>query len=476
MRLLRSAAFALLPLAALLAPRAAQAQSVPQGQAPLTLARQLLKEMVDADTTGEHGDTTPLVEALAKRFREAGVPAADIAVVGPEARHRNLVVRLRGRSQAKPLLVISHLDVVEAKREDWTREPFRLTEADGYFYGRGTQDVKGEAAVQAAVFLQLARSGFKPSRDLILALTTGEEGGTFYTGIEWLLANRRDLIDAEFCLNGDGGSVTSRKGVARFRTLQTAEKGFHMLELEVTDPGGHSSLPRPGNPIHVLGAALGRLEGFQLPLRVDESHRTFWARMGQLEGGPMGAAMRALADHPGDAAAAAVLAQDPTWNANLRSTVKATRLAGGHADNALPQRAWASLNLRLLPGDDVQTLVELIRQRLADPRVKLKLVTAPKPNPASPLRADLLAALERTTAAQWPGLPVIPCMDTGGSDGAFLRQAGIPTYGISAIPLDEDDVRAHGQDERIRAVDFDKGVEAFDRLIRALAGERTAGR
>ena len=465
MRILPAFVLATLSLQAL---QTVPAQSGPHGQAPLPLARQLLKEMVDADTTGEHGDTTPLVESLAKRFREAGVPAADIAVVGPETRHQNLVVRLRGRSVKKPLLVISHLDVVEAKREDWTRDPFKLSEADGYFYGRGTQDVKGEAAVEAAVFLQLARSGFKPSRDLILALTTGEEGGTFYNGIEWLLANRRDLIDAEYALNGDGGSVTSRKGVARYRTLQTAEKGFYMLELEVTDPGGHSSLPRPGNPIHVLGAALGRLEGFQLPLRVDESHRTFWARMGQLESGPLGAAMRALAANPQDEAAAALLAQDPTWNANLRSTVKATRLTGGHADNALPQRAWASLNIRLLPGDDVQEIVELVRQRLADPRVKLKLVTAPKPNPASPLRPDLMAALERTTAAQWPGLPVIPCMDTGGSDGAFLRQAGIPTYGISAIPLDEDDVRAHGQDERIRTVDFDKGVEAFDRLIREL--------
>ncbi len=438
-----------------------------QAQQP-TVARQLLKEMVDADTTGEHGDTTPLVASLAKRFREAGVPAADVAVVGPEVRHRNLVVRLRGTSNQKPLLVISHLDVVEAKREDWTRDPFKLTEADGYFYGRGTQDVKCEAAVQAATFLKMAQGGFKPSRDLILALTTGEEGGTFYNGIEWLLAHRRDLIDAEYCLNGDGGGITSRKGVARFRTLQTAEKGFHMLELEVTDPGGHSSLPRPGNPIQVLGAALGRLEGFQLPLRVDESHRTFWARMGELETGPMAAAMKALAANPTDDAAAAVLSQDPTWNANLRTTVKATRLSGGHADNALPQRAWASLNIRLLPGDDITEIVERVRQRLADPRVKLKLLGAPRANPASPLRADLMAALERTTRELWPGLPVIPCMDTGGSDGAYLRQAGIPTYGISGVALDEDDVRAHGQDERIRTADFDRGVLAFERLLKDL--------
>ncbi|MBI3131256.1 MAG: M20/M25/M40 family metallo-hydrolase [Acidobacteria bacterium] len=429
-------------------------------------ARALLKEMVDADTTGEHGDTTPLVESLARRFREAGVPAGDIAIVGPEARHRNLIVRLRGRSKAKPILVLAHLDVVEAKREDWTRDPFKLTEDGGYYYGRGTQDVKGEASVQAAAFLRMVREGFKPSRDLILALTAGEEGGTFYNGVEWLLANRRELIDAEYCLNGDGGGVIARKGVPRYRTLQTAEKGFYMLELEVTDPGGHSSMPRPGNPIHVLGAALGRLEGFDLPLRVDESHRTFWARMGELEGGELGAAMKALAANPGDAAAAAKVAQDPVANANLRTTVKATLVKGGHAENALPQSAKASLNIRLLPGDDVQEIIELVRRRLADSRIKLTLTSPPRPNPASPLRPDLVAALERATSQQWPGLPVIPCMDTGGSDGAFLRQAGIPTYGISGIPQDEDDVRAHGRDERIRITDFDKGVEAFDRLIR----------
>lgn len=461
---MRRPLIALLLVAPLWAPRLAHAQSP-----AVPLARTLLQEMVDADTTGEHGDTTPLVASLAKRFREAGVPEADIAQVGPEARHRNLVVRLRGRTKEKPLLVLSHLDVVEAKAEDWTVPPFRLTEKEGWYYGRGTQDIKGEAAAEAAVFLQMARTGFRPRRDLILALTTGEEGGTFYNGIEWLLAHRRDLIDAEYALNGDGGGLTSRKGVARFRTLQTAEKGFSMIELTVSDPGGHSSLPRPGNPIQVLGAALGRLEGFQLPLRLDEARRTFFARMADLEGGEEGAAMKALAANPGDTSAAAVLSADPNWNALLRSTLTATRVSGGHADNALPQTAKAALNLRLLPGDDPMEMVRLLEARLADPRVKVALLDPPKPNPASPLRPDLLAALERTTAKLWPGLPVLPAMDTGGSDGAFLRQAGIPTYGISAIPIDEDEVRAHGQDERIRVADFDKGVEAFDLLLRDLS-------
>jgi acetylornithine deacetylase/succinyl-diaminopimelate desuccinylase-like protein len=461
---MRRPLIALLLAAPLWAPRAAHAQSP---AAPL--ARTLLKEMVDADTTGEHGDTTPLVESLAKRFREAGVPEADIALVGPEARHKNLVVRLRGRTKEKPLLVLSHLDVVEAKAEDWTVPPFRLTEKEGWYYGRGTQDIKGEAAVEAAVFLQMAQRGFKPRRDLILALTTGEEGGTFYNGIEWLLAHRRDLIDAEFALNGDGGGLTSRKGVPRFRTLQTAEKGFYMIELSVSDPGGHSSLPRPGNPIHVLGAALGRLEGFQLPLHLDEARSTFFARMADIEGGEEGAAMRALAANPQDASAAALLSANPNWNALLRSTAIATRITGGHADNALPQTAKAEVNLRLLPGEDPVEMVRLLEARLADPRVKATLQDPPKPNPASPLRPDLLAALERTTAKLWPGLPVLPAMDTGGSDGAFLRQAGIPTYGISAIPIDEDEVRAHGQDERIRIADFDKGVEAFDLLLRELS-------
>lgn len=438
-------------------------------QAPVALARALFKEMVDVDTTGEHGDTTPLVEALAARFRAAGVPATDVAVVGPEARHKNLVVRLRGTTHEKPLLVLSHLDVVEAKPEDWTLPPFHLTEQEGWYYGRGTQDIKDEAAVEAAAFFQLLQEGIRPRRDLILALTTGEEGGTFYNGIEWLLKHRRDLIDAEYCLNGDGGGVTSRKGVPRFRTVQTAEKGFYMLELEVSDPGGHSSLPRPGNPIHVLGAALARLEGFELPLRLGESQRTFFARMSEIEGGTMGAAMKALAASPQDKAAAEVLSRDPNWNANLRSTAIATRIQGGHADNALPQSAKASINIRPMPGDDVRELVKLIVARIDDPRVKATLTTAPVPNPASPLRADLMAAIEGTTMKVWPKLPVLPAMDTGGSDGAFLRAAGIPTYGISAIPIDEDDVRAHGQNERIRVRDFDKGVEAFMLLLRDLA-------
>lgn len=451
-------------LAALIAPLPALA-----AQAPGALARELLREMVEADTTGEHGDTTPLVTSLARRFRAAGVPAADVQVVGPEPRHRNLVVRLRGTSKERPLLVISHLDVVEARPEDWTLPPFQLTERDGWLYGRGTQDVKNEAAAQAAVFLRLAEERFAPRRDLILALTAGEEGGTFYNGIAWLLANRRELIDGELCLNGDGGSVTSRKGLARYRTIQTAEKGYYTLELEVTDPGGHSSLPRPGNPIQLLGAALGRLEGFDLPLRVDEAHRSFFERMAAIEGGELGAAMKALARDPADAVAARRLSRDPTWNANLRSTAVATRISGGHADNALPQRARASVNVRLLPGDDILEIVRLLRIRLDEPRVKLSIVEEPRPNPASPLHPQLFAAVERTTEQLWPGLPVLPSMDTGGSDGAILRRAGIPTYGISATPLDEDDTRAHGQDERIRAADFEKGVEAFDLLLRALA-------
>jgi acetylornithine deacetylase/succinyl-diaminopimelate desuccinylase-like protein len=450
----------LLPLTFLFLPLAAQA--------PIPLAKQLLKEMVDSDTTGEHGDTTPLVESLANRFREAGVPAADVAVVGPEARHRNLVVRLRGAGKGKPILILSHLDVVEAKPADWTKPPFALTEEGEWYYGRGTQDIKGEAAAESAVLLQLLKEGFKPKCDLILALTTGEEGGTFYNGVEWLLKHRRELIEAEYCLNGDGGSLLADQGIARYRAFQTAEKGFYMLDLEITDPGGHSSLPRPGNPIQLLGAALGRLESFKLPVHLDESRRTFFERMGKIEGGERGGRMQALAKDP-TSPVAAELEKEPWMNALMRTTVIATRLQGGHADNALPQSAKASLNVRLLPGDDIRDVVTHVQAALADPRIKVTLRTEPKPNLASPLRADLMAALERTTHAVWPGLPILPAMDTGASDGAYLRAAGIPTYGISAIAIDKNDVRAHGRDERIRKADFEKGIEAFHRLIRELA-------
>jgi acetylornithine deacetylase/succinyl-diaminopimelate desuccinylase-like protein len=438
-------------------------------EAPQTLARELLREMIETDTTGEHGDTTPLANALAARFRQAGFPAEDVQVLGPETRHRNLVVRLRGSGHARPILVISHLDVVEAKPEDWTVPPFKLTEKDGWLYGRGTQDIKGEAAAEAASFLQLKQEGIVPKRDFILALTTGEEGATFYNGMDWLLTNHRELIDAEYCLNGDGGGPESEQGRPVFRAFQASEKAYHNFALTVTDPGGHSSLPHPGTAIQVLARGVARLDDQQPAARLDETIRTFFRRMAAIEHGEAATLMAKVAD--GDTNAMATLSKDPEWNAKLHTTWVTTLIQGGHATNALPQRATAIVNCRMLPGDDILDIQHQLASTLAEPRIEVRLLGTPRPSPASPLREDILAAVERSTVAVWPGCPAVPTMENGATDGTYLRRAGIPTYGIGGIPVDRDDIRAHGKDERIRVKDFEAGVRTFALLLRDLAGQ-----
>jgi len=436
---------------------------------PPALAREILADLVDTDTTAEHGDTTPAVEALARRFRAAGFPAADVQVLGPTGVHKNLVVRFRGEGKARPILFLDHLDVVEALRSDWTRDPFKLTEADGWLHGRGTQDIKGEAALQVATFLNLKRTGFIPKRDLILALTTGEEGGTPYNGVAWLLKAHRDLVDAEFCLNGDGGGPVAKAGVPRFRALQASEKASRMMELTVTDAGGHSSLPTRNNPVHILAAGLARLDASPFPVHLDEARRTFFERMAAVQGGETGRDMAVVAKEGRDGPASDRLSADPYWNAQLRTTAVATLIQGGHAPNALPQTAKATVNCRVLPGETLDSVKAHILKALADPRIQAEWRGHEEAAPASPLRADLVAALERSTQAVWPGCPVIPTLETGGTDGTALRLAGIPTYGVGCIPVDQDDVRAHGRDERIRIRNFEEGLRAFEGLVRALA-------
>lgn len=445
-----------------------------QERVPIALAREILADLVNTDTTAEHGDTTPAVAALARRFLAAGFPAEDVQVLGPAAAHRNLVVRYRGRGQgrpggARPILFLDHLDVVEALRSDWTRDPFRLTEEDGWLYGRGTQDIKGEAALQVATFLHLKRAGFVPKRDLILALTTGEEGGTPYSGVAWLLKEHRALVDAEFCLNGDGGGPVAKAGVPRFRALQASEKASRMLELTVTDAGGHSSLPTRNNPIHILAAGLARLDAAPFPVHLDEARRTFFERMAKVQGGETGTDMAAVAREGRDGTAADRLSADPYWNAQLRTTAVATQIQGGHAPNALPQTAKALVNCRILPGETLDAVKAHIVKTLADPRIRAEWRGHEEAAPASPLRPDVVAALEASTQAVWPGCPVIPTLETGGTDGTAFRLAGIPTYGVGCIPVDQDDVRAHGRDERIRIRNFEEGLRAFEGLVRALA-------
>jgi acetylornithine deacetylase/succinyl-diaminopimelate desuccinylase-like protein len=436
------------------------------------LARDIFKELIEINTTDSGGDCTKAAEAMAARFTSAGFPATDVQVVGPSPKKRNVVARLRGTGAEKPILLLAHLDVVEARREDWSFDPFAFLERDGYFYGRGTNDIKSGAAVLVADLIRMKQEGYTPDRDLIVALTADEEAGDA-NGVDWLLRNRRALIDAEYCLNVDGGGGELRKGVKLANELQTSEKVYVSFALETRNSGGHSSLPVKDNAIYHLAQGLARLAAFDFPVRLNETTRAFFERMSRIETGDAAADMRAVAGSPVDAAAAARLAaSSPYYNSLMRTTCVATRLEGGHADNALPQLARAIVNCRILPEDSPQNVQTTLVHVLADPAIAVSEVAPPQPSPASPLRPDVVRAVEAVTAEMWPGVPVLPIMSTGASDGLYLRRAGMPVYGVSGLFDDIDDVRAHGKDERMAAWAFFDGLEFMYRLEKALAGGR----
>lgn len=432
-----------------------------------TLAHDILRELIEIDTTNEHGSTTPAAEAVARRLQAAGLPAADIKVLGPTPTKANVVARLRGTGAKRPILLLAHLDVVEARREDWTTDPFKFVEKDGYFYGRGTQDVKDGAAILVANMIRLAQEHYRPERDLILALTADEEGGTA-NGVDWLVADHRELIDAEFCLNMDGGDFTSVNGRRISGSIQAAEKTYADFTLEVTNKGGHSSVPPPDNAIYHLAAGLTRLSTFAFPARLNEVTRGLFARRAALESGQLAADMKAVTTDPPSPEAVARLSADPYLNALMRTTCVATLLSAGHAANALPQRAKANVNCRMLPDekrDDVQaTLVRVLN----DPAISVT-PDSRRDNQPSPLRPDVVSAVEQVTAANYPGVVIIPTMETGATDGRRLRASGIPTYGVSGIFIDDGDDRQHGRDERLRAKDFYDALRFNYQLVQALS-------
>ncbi len=440
-----------------------QGQSLTPDQA---LAREILAELIGINTTAEHGSTTPAALAVARRLSAAGFPAADVQVVGPE-RNRNVVARLRGTGKRRPILLLAHLDVVEALPSDWSLDPFTLTERDGYFYGRGTSDIKDMAAIFVATLIRLKREYVVPDRDIILALEAGEE--TDAAGIRWLLANRRDLIDAEYCINGDAGDPLEQHGRPVLRAVQASEKVYHDVRFEVHNPGGHSSLPVPDNAIYRLAAALGRLAGFQFPVSLNDVTRAYFERMAPTQPADVAADMRALLrDLPDSAAAARLSARSPLFNSILRTTCVATRLEAGHANNALPQTARAVVNCRMLPQDPPERVEQMLRSVVADTAVAVIPIDTARPSPPSPIAPDVFAPLERVTHQMWPGVPVIPNMETGASDGIYLRNAGIPVYGVSGVLLDVDDIRAHGRDERIGVREYYAGLEFTYRFVKAL--------
>jgi acetylornithine deacetylase/succinyl-diaminopimelate desuccinylase-like protein len=431
------------------------------------LARDIYKELIEINTTDSVGSTTQAADAMGARLRDAGFPEADIQVFGPNPRKGNLVMRYRGTGLRRPLLLLAHLDVVEARREDWSIDPFKLTEKDGYFYGRGTTDDKAMAAAWVSAFIRLMNEGYKPDRDLILALTADEESGD-YNGVDWLVKNHRDLIDADFALN-EGGESLTKDGRYLLNAVQPSEKVYQTFRLEVRNPGGHSSRPVKDNAIYHLAEGLTRLANYQFPARLNEVTTGYFQRMAQLETGQLAADMKAVAKNPSDKGAIARLSAQPYENALMRTTCVATRLEGGHADNALPQTARAIVNCRLLPGDSpVEVRAALVRI-LEDPKISVTPVDDAKPSNASPLRSDLIGAIERITNQMWPGIPVIPVMSTGATDGLYLRNAGIPTYGVSGFFEDINDTRAHGRDERLGVKQFYDGKEFLYRLVKALS-------
>ena len=460
------------------------AWSTPQGdQAIHAMAHDIFKQLIEINTTDSIGNTTVAAQAMAKRLLDAGFPAADVVVLGPNDRKGNMVARYRGKpgSKLKPMLIIGHLDVVEARREDWTTEPFQFVEQDGYYYGRGTQDMKVSDAIVVTDFIRMRNEGFVPARDIILALTADEEGGQS-NGVDWLLKNHRDLIDAEFALNPDSGGVVTAAGKAVTMEFEATEKLYGDFQVLATNPGGHSSLPKPDNAIYHVADALSVLERSPFPFELNNVTREYFKQMAAIETGQDAADFRAILASPPDAAAVARLSQNARYNSTMRTTCVATMLSAGHAPNALPQRAEANVNCRILPGHSQEEIrLELVKL-FNDPALTVRYrsdagnVSEHGSDRAAmtppPMRTDVMDSLQAVVGKLWPGLPVIPIMETGASDSIYTMMAGIPSYGICGVAIDRNDVRMHGRDERVPVDSFYKGVEFYYEFLEKLTAHK----
>jgi len=457
--------FALTYLALLLA--AATVAFVETGpSAEDELAREIFEELIKINTTDSIGDNTRAAEAMARRLRDAGFPEEDVRVLEPHPRKGNLVARLRGSGEREPILLLAHIDVVEALPSDWSFDPFTFLEKDGYFYGRGTSDDKAMAAIWIANLIRMKRESQVPDRDVIVALTADEEGGS-HNGVQWLLANHRDLIDAAYCLN-EGGGGQMKDGKKLSNSVQLSEKLFQSFSLEATNPGGHSSRPRKDNAIYQLSSALVKISQHEFPVELDEITSAYFEKMSAIEKGETSSDMLAVARRS-DLGAAARLSKSAYYNAVLRTTCVATQLQGGHAENALPQTARATVNCRIFPGSDPKEIQQTLESVVGDEAVRMSPVLPASPSLPSPLLPEVMGPIERITGEMWPGVPVVPTMSTGATDGLYLRNAGIPTFGVSGIFGDVDDARAHGKDERLLVSSFYEGREFLYRLVLALS-------
>jgi acetylornithine deacetylase/succinyl-diaminopimelate desuccinylase-like protein len=446
-------------------------------------ARAIFKELIEINTTDTpQGNVTTATEAMQKRFLDAGFSPDDLHLIGPDPRKQNLVVRFRAANPAteKPVLFLCHIDVVQALRSDWSTDPFQFIEKDGFFYGRGTQDMKESDAALVATFLRLRREGYKPRRDLILALTADEEGGRF-NGAEWLVRDHRDLVDAAYVINPDSGGVELDQGRPLLAEVEATEKVYSDFQITATNRGGHSSLPRPDNAIYELTTALNKLAAYAFPFELNEVTRTYITHLAAQESGQTAADMQAILATPPDPGAEARLSAEPSFNAKLRTTCVATRLEAGHANNALPQTAQAIVNCRILPGHSPEEIRQQLIHIFNDPKLTVKYVsdsyvvagTAPDrkaiiPPPPDP---EVFGPLTRLTQAIWPGIPVTPYMENGASDSIYFAQAGIPCYGYSAIALERDDVRAHGRDERLPVDSYWKSLDFWYAYAKAVGAE-----
>jgi acetylornithine deacetylase/succinyl-diaminopimelate desuccinylase-like protein len=437
-------------------------------EAERQLAHDIYKQFIEIQSGFTTGSTTPVAEAAAARLKAGGFSDSDIFLGGAIPKKGNIVVRYRGTGAKKPILLLAHIDVVEAKREDWSMDPFQFTEKDGFFYGRGTGDDKAQAAVWIANLIQYKKEGFKPDRDIIVALTADEEGGGPYNGVDWLLKNHRDLIEAEFALN-EGGWGEESHGKKISNDLQVSEKYVLNFRFEVRNKGGHSSMPVRDNAIYHLAGALSRLGDFGFPLKTNEVTAAYLQQMSKIETGSIKDDLAKVATSSQEAMER-VAAASPAWNSTLRTTCVATMLEGGHAINALPQLAAATVNCRVLPEDSPEYVLSTLQKVVADDQVNVRRLGDDfSKAPASPMRLDVLSAVTDITSRMWPGVPTVPIMVMGATDGRYLRAQGIPCYGVQGFFMDRDDIRFHGRDERMGVQSFFEGQAFLYELVKRLA-------
>jgi acetylornithine deacetylase/succinyl-diaminopimelate desuccinylase-like protein len=448
------------------------------------LSHEIFKQLIEIDTTDSKGSVTAAAEAMRKRLLDAGFPASDLVLAGPNDRKQNLVARYRSApgSTLQPILIICHLDVVEAPPAEWATNPFQLVEKDGYFYGRGTQDMKDSDAILVTNFIRLKREGYVPNRDLILSLTADEEGGRS-NGVDWLLQHRPDLVKADVTINPDAGGIDSEDGRPVDMAVEATEKLYGDFQLSTKNPGGHSSLPRRDNAIYQLTNALSRIEKHQFPFELNAVTRAYFEKLATLSSGQQAADMRAILNTPPDPQAIARLSETPRFNSIMRTTCVATMLSGGQAPNALPQFANANVNCRILPGYTQEQIRQQLIKVINDPAVTVqykdnsgnlldKGTDRVSPTPP-PLRLDIFGPLNKVVAQMYPGLPILPQMETGASDSIYTVAAGMPSYGINGVAIDTNDMRAHGRDERLRISSFDAGVDFYYRFLRALTSNQS---